>query len=102
MNLKSVDGAATLEGPTVCLGAEEMYSAACYAHFCKHIVKATGKEIDYEASWQAAVAADAAQARRRRLDTDDDASGPPECKVRKQTPPDAPSVEPEMEVSPQK
>jgi thymidine kinase len=34
MNLKHVDGKATLDGPSVQLGAEERYLAACYR--CYH------------------------------------------------------------------
>merc|ERR1712151_923929 len=58
MNLKSVDGAATMEGPTVCLGAEEMYVPTCYLHFCEKIEMATGKPMDYAAAWVAGDTAD--------------------------------------------
>merc|ERR1712187_772129 len=61
MNLKSVDGAATMEGPTVCLGAEEMYAPTCYHHFCEKIETATGKPMDYAAAWAAGDKADALQ-----------------------------------------
>eukprot|EP00933_Yihiella_yeosuensis_P070914 TRINITY_DN79074_c0_g1_i1.p1 TRINITY_DN79074_c0_g1~~TRINITY_DN79074_c0_g1_i1.p1 ORF type:complete len:246 (+),score=56.55 TRINITY_DN79074_c0_g1_i1:73-810(+) len=61
MNLKSVDGKATMEGPTVCLGADELYVPACYTHFCEKIVQATGKVINFPEAWAAGDAADAAQ-----------------------------------------
>lgn len=47
LNLKSVDGQATLEGPVVCLGCEEMYVPACYQHFVEKI-EASGKTVDFE------------------------------------------------------
>lgn len=59
MNLKSVDGKETMEGPTVCLGGEEMYVPACYQHFCNRIASATGRPIDFKAAWAAGDAADA-------------------------------------------
>lgn len=59
-NLKSVDGLETMEGPTVCLGGEEMYVPACYMHFCERIVSATGRPIDFQAAWAAGDALDAA------------------------------------------
>mmetsp|Transcript_129249 Transcript_129249/g.359936 ORF Transcript_129249/g.359936 Transcript_129249/m.359936 type:complete len:236 (-) Transcript_129249:216-923(-) len=52
MNLKSVDGRATMEGPTVCLGAEEMYVPACYSHFCSRIEAATGRPVDFTTAYQ--------------------------------------------------
>lgn len=63
MNLKSVNGRATMDGPTVCLGAEEMYVSTCYGHFCEKISEATdGKPVDFEAAWIAGDLADAKQA----------------------------------------
>jgi len=62
MNLKSVDGAATMAGPTVCLGAEEMYSCVCYSHFIEKVSKATGCAVNFEEAWTAGDAADAQQA----------------------------------------
>eukprot|EP00438_Fugacium_kawagutii_P013334 Skav213533 [mRNA] locus=scaffold1184:94656:97609:- [translate_table: standard] len=59
MNLRSVNGKASLEGPTVCLGAEEMYAPVCYMHFCEKIVEATGGPIDFPAAWAAGDKADA-------------------------------------------
>lgn len=63
MNLKSVAGRETMEGPTVELGGEEMYVPACYAHFCERIVSATNRLIDFPAAWAAGDALDAAAAR---------------------------------------
>jgi len=62
MNLRSVNGKASLEGPTVCLGAEEMYAPVCYQHFCEKIVEATGGPIDFAAAWVAGDKADAVDA----------------------------------------
>jgi thymidine kinase len=61
MNLKSVNGVATMDGPTVCLGCEEMYVPACYLHFCEKISAATGGPVDFQAAWTAGDAADLAQ-----------------------------------------
>jgi len=61
MNLKSVDGKETMNGPTVCLGGDEMYVPSCYEHFCQRIASATGCSIDFEAAWAAGDKADAAQ-----------------------------------------
>eukprot|EP00930_Biecheleria_cincta_P058164 TRINITY_DN4400_c0_g1_i1.p1 TRINITY_DN4400_c0_g1~~TRINITY_DN4400_c0_g1_i1.p1 ORF type:complete len:276 (+),score=37.45 TRINITY_DN4400_c0_g1_i1:92-829(+) len=61
MNLKSVDGKETMAGPTVCLGAEEMYVPSCYQHFCERLVSATGAPIDFQGAWAAGDKADAAQ-----------------------------------------
>jgi len=61
MNLKSVDGKETMEGPTVCLGGDEMYVPACYQHFCERIASANGRPIDFQAAWEAGDKADAAQ-----------------------------------------
>lgn len=61
MNLKSINGLETLEGPTVCLGAEEMYVPACYQHFVERIQTATGHSIDFQAAWKAGDLADAQQ-----------------------------------------
>jgi thymidine kinase len=58
MNLKAVGGKATMEGPTVCLGAEEMYSPACYTHFQSQISTATGRPIDFPVAWAAGDKAD--------------------------------------------
>merc|ERR1711966_339091 len=52
LNLKSVNGRATLDGPTVCLGCEEMYVPACYTHFVEKIVGESGKDIDFEAVFE--------------------------------------------------
>jgi len=62
MNLKSVNGAATMEGPTVCLGAEEMYTCVCYSHFIEKVSNATGRSVDFEEAWLAGDSADAQQA----------------------------------------
>jgi len=62
MNLKSVDGAATMAGPTVCLGAEEMYTCVCYSHFIEKVRNATGRAVNFEEAWEAGDAADAQQA----------------------------------------
>mmetsp|Transcript_105948 Transcript_105948/g.309870 ORF Transcript_105948/g.309870 Transcript_105948/m.309870 type:complete len:254 (+) Transcript_105948:96-857(+) len=61
MNLKKVDGVASMDGPTVCLGCEEMYAPACYQHFCEQIAAATGRPVDFQAAWAAGDAADAKQ-----------------------------------------
>mmetsp|Transcript_7340 Transcript_7340/g.13114 ORF Transcript_7340/g.13114 Transcript_7340/m.13114 type:complete len:239 (-) Transcript_7340:128-844(-) len=65
MNLKSVNGAATMDGPTVCLGAEEMYTPACYKHFCEKISEATGRDIDFPAAWAAGDEADGKMSKRK-------------------------------------
>ena len=39
MNLKCIDGKATLEGPTVDLGAEEKYHPTCYSCYRKNLKK---------------------------------------------------------------
>ncbi len=39
MNLKHVNGEATLEGPSVQLGAEEKYFPACYSCYAKQLSK---------------------------------------------------------------
>eukprot|EP00435_Cladocopium_sp_Y103_P024906 s958_g6.t1 len=64
MNLRSVNGKASLEGPTVCLGAEEMYAPVCYQHFCEKIVEATGGPIDFAAAWVAGDKADAVESKK--------------------------------------
>lgn len=61
MNLKSVDGSATMAGPTVCLGAEEMYTCVCYPHFIEKVSNDTGRAVDFEEAWAAGDAADAQQ-----------------------------------------
>merc|ERR1712032_605291 len=66
MNLKSVDGAPTMDGPTVCLGAEEMYAPACYKHFCEKISSVTGGPIDFKAAWSAGDLADEGQREKQR------------------------------------
>lgn len=48
LNLKSVDGRATLDGPVVCLGCEEMYVPACFQHFTEKIEAASGKPLDFQ------------------------------------------------------
>lgn len=105
MNLKSVQGKETMEGPTVCLGAEEMYVPACYQHFTERISKATGREIDYEAAWLAGDEADAQQAAESKRKVDES------CPAGKILEPESNKKlkgktedlkEPEMEVSPQK
>ncbi|NGX56380.1 MAG: Thymidine kinase [Candidatus Anoxychlamydiales bacterium] len=40
MNLKHVDGVATVEGPTIQLGAEEMYFPACFSCYASQIESA--------------------------------------------------------------
>ncbi|CAJ1383361.1 unnamed protein product [Effrenium voratum] len=47
MNLRSVDGKGTMDGPTICLGAEELYMPTCYSHFCEKIAEGTGKPVDF-------------------------------------------------------
>jgi thymidine kinase len=42
-NLKSVDGVATLDGPSVQLGCEELYQPACFRHFCNETSLVLGK-----------------------------------------------------------
>jgi len=105
MNQKMVDGVSTMAGPTVCLGAEEMYAPACFACFCKGIVAATGRAVDFEKAWVAGREADAAQ--KRTAEGGDKAS--PEAKKAKTAGPGAaaspttrPTEEPEVECSPLK
>mmetsp|Transcript_110855 Transcript_110855/g.226864 ORF Transcript_110855/g.226864 Transcript_110855/m.226864 type:complete len:274 (+) Transcript_110855:6-827(+) len=100
MNLKSVDGAATMEGPTVCLGAEEMYAPTCYLHFCEKIEKATGKPMDYAAAWAAGDEADAMQ--KCCNATDGDAETACAKTAVAMSPEQRPSHEPDMEQSPVK
>ncbi len=48
LNLKHVNGEATMEGPAIQLGAEELYLPTCYKCFVAHIEKAkkpTGSEL---------------------------------------------------------
>jgi thymidine kinase len=61
MNMKSVEGTATMDGPTVCLGADEMYAPTCYFHFCERISTAAGRPVDFRAAWAAGEEADMAQ-----------------------------------------
>merc|ERR1712014_464783 len=75
MNLKSVDGKETMAGPTVCLGAEEMYVPSCYQHFCERLESAAGAPIDFEAAWMAGDKADAMQ-KAAASATKDDSSSP--------------------------
>lgn len=93
MNMKTVDGAATMAGPTVCLGADEMYSPACYQHFSERISAATGRPVDFRAAWAAGEKADAAQ--RKSIEEVQNRSGasPPRRQEEK---------EPEVEASPLK
>merc|ERR1712183_1160383 len=95
MNLKSVNGAATMEGPTVSLGAEEMYVPTCYLHFCEKIETATGRPMDYAAAWAAGDKADGKQ-------SCDATDGDAEKTVVAFSPEQRPSCEPEMEQSPMK
>ena len=50
-NLKSVDGKATVTGPAVCLGCEELYLPVCYTHFVAKIEEANGDgaEMNFQA-----------------------------------------------------
>lgn len=88
MNLKSVDGLATMMGPTVCLGCEEMYVPVCYQHFRDKLTAATDKPVDFVSAWQAGDAADAAQ----KLIAVDCPSPPPRTA----------QEEPEQELTPEK
>eukprot|EP00931_Biecheleriopsis_adriatica_P004961 TRINITY_DN106541_c0_g1_i1.p1 TRINITY_DN106541_c0_g1~~TRINITY_DN106541_c0_g1_i1.p1 ORF type:complete len:256 (-),score=68.11 TRINITY_DN106541_c0_g1_i1:30-797(-) len=103
MNLKSVDGAATMDGPTVCLGAEEMYAPACYQHFCDKIVAATGRAIDFPAAWAAGDEADEAQ-KLAAMQTSKETEGYATSKMleNSSTPPRRPVEEPDTEQSPVK
>jgi len=84
MNLKSVNGAATMVGPTVCLGADELYAPTCYAHFCEKISESSGGgPIDFKAAWEAGDEADSKQAaagcrvsKLRRQDSEEDSKRP--------------------------
>jgi len=105
MNQKTVDGAATMAGPTVCLGAEEMYAPTCFAHFHQNIAAATGGPVDFEQAWAAGREADTAQ--KRAGEGGDQAS--PEAKKAKTagpagavSPATRPTEEPEVECSPLK
>lgn len=93
MNLKSVDGSATMNGPTVCLGAEEFYAPACYTHFCERVALATGKPLDFPAAWAAGTAADAQQ-RGAVTPSEDDMQETTPCKKARLT------AEPAQECSP--
>ena len=42
LNLKHVNGVATMEGPAIQLGSEELYLPACYKCFMQHINEAKG------------------------------------------------------------
>ena len=53
MNLKHVDGIATIDGPTIQLGAEEMYFPACYRCYTKAIKEANVKKLQEMALQQA-------------------------------------------------
>jgi len=97
LNLKSVDGKETMEGPTVCLGGEEMYVPACYQHFCERIVASTGRPVNFPAAWVAGDKADAGTAQ-------EIAAEPLDKKLRATSPAGrvANGYEPEKETSPLK
>jgi len=108
-NLKSVDGKETMEGPTVCLGGEEMYVPSCYQHFCERIALATGRPVNFQTAWAEGDAADAAQQiAKRKLSqsspSDKLAGRDVQKKARgaDESPPLQFEQEPDMEVSPQK
>jgi thymidine kinase len=66
MNLKRVDGKATLLGPSVCLGAEELYTPVCFRHYYEftQLVEPSVESalIDFEAAFHAGKVADLAAA----------------------------------------
>ncbi len=44
MNLKHVNGVATIEGPSIQLGAEELYYPACYKCYKEQVIKAINNQ----------------------------------------------------------
>lgn len=100
MNLKSIDGLETLEGPTVCLGAQEMYVPACYQHFMERIQAATGRPVDFEEAWKAGDLADLQQ--RAEAEEQQGADKILDGKDDVPTPRGVAKAEPEIECSPQK
>jgi len=121
MNIKFVDDKPTMDGPSVCLGAEEMYNCACYQHFYDKIAASMGgQDIDFEAAWAGGDAADAAQKKfsspqkRPAAESCSENAGaagtsPPAkkakvdvCKANDCVPQISGAVEPEIECSPEK